>query len=330
MMTIRALTRAAAHHIYLEKEAPGHWVGTGAERLGLTGEVTPETFKAVRLGAHPETGEVLRVRKVSDRIYHKPWGTEIYKFREMYDLTISAPKSASVLTLFDDRIPAAHEQAVEKTWRAMEHRCGAMVIASYQHESSRTLDPQTHTHLVAGNLAHDGSKWRTLHANEWYRRQEQITVHYRERLFEKLEGYGYRIQYPEVAGVSPEIMARFSQRSQELNREIEKFTELNRVAPTTREVSIIVRNHRPAKIYLPKEEIRDRQLARLTPSERIQLTDVHQQAREREYVRYRDVTPAKEQERPAEKIRPSHPLIDHVESEPGLVVRPWSYGDAWG
>lgn len=308
MMSIHALSRAAGHHIYLEKESPGYWVGTGAEKLGLSEKVTPETFKSVRLGQHPETGENLRVRKVVDRVYRKPWGIETYKAREMYDLVISAPKSASVLALFDDRISGAHERAVEQTWRAMELRCGAMVIASYQHEYSRTLDPQTHTHLVAANLAHDGERWRTLHANEWYRRQERITVHYRERLFERLEGYGYRIQYPEVAGVSPEIMARFSQRSQERDREIEKFTAKHDVAPTSREVSILVRTHRPAKVHLPKEEIRERQLARLTPAERIQLTDVRERARER-------VSPA---------------LHDHVESEPGLSVRPWSYGDAWG
>lgn len=313
MMTIGPLTCAAGYRTYLEKESPGRWVGTGAERLKLAGEVTPETFRSIRLGLHPETGEKLRIREVSDRIYKKPWGLETYKAREMYDLVISAPKSASILALMDDRIPAAHERAVEQTWRAMEPRCGAMVIASYQHESSRTLDPQTHTHLVAGNLAYDGSRWRTLHANEWYRHQEQITVHYRERLFERLEGYGYRIQYPELAGVSPELMARFSQRSEERDREIEKFTEKYRQAPSTREVKVLVRTHRPEKVYLPKEEIRDRQLARLTPSERIQLTDVRERARE----------------------RVSHPLHDHVESEPGLSVRPWSYGreikpDAWG
>jgi conjugative relaxase-like TrwC/TraI family protein len=313
MMSIHAFSCAAGYRAYVEKESPGYWVGTGAERLKLAGEVTPETFRSIRLGLHPETGEKLRIREVSDRIYKKPWGLETYKAREMYDLVISAPKSASILALMDDRISAAHEQAVEQTWRHMESRCGAMVIASYQHDTSRTLDPQTHTHLVAGNLAYDGSRWRTLHANEWYRRQEQITVHYRERLFERLEGYGYRIQYPELAGVSPEIMERFSQRSQERDREIEKFTERNHVAPTTREVSILVRESRGNKLRLPKEEIRERQLERLTPSERIQLTDVRERARE----------------------RVSRPLMDHVESEPGLRVRPWSYGreikpDAWG
>jgi conjugative relaxase-like TrwC/TraI family protein len=325
MMTVRPLTRAAGHHIYLEKESPGHWVGTGAERLGLTGEVTPETFKAVRLGAHPETGEVLRVRKVSDRVYHKPWGTEIYKAREMYDITISAPKSVSVLTLFDDRIPAAHEHAAEQTWRAMEQRTGEMVVAAYQHEYSRRLDPQIHTHLVAGNLAFDGARWRTLHANEWYRRQEQITVHYREHLLGELERFGYRIEYPEVAGVSAEILARFSQRTKERDRKVAEFTEANGAAPTNREASILVRTNRPDKLYLPKAEIRERQLARLTPSERLQLTGVQQQSREREHVRFRDVTPAVGREKV--KGRPgSFPSFqDHVESEPGLTVRPWSY-----
>ena len=43
-----------------------------------------------------------------------------------------------------------------------------MVIARYDHDSSRELDPQLHTHLVAGNLTYDGveGKWKALNAYE--------------------------------------------------------------------------------------------------------------------------------------------------------------------
>ena len=33
-----------------------------------------------------------------------------------------------------------------------------LVIARYDHDTSRELDPQLHTHLVAGNLTYDGAE----------------------------------------------------------------------------------------------------------------------------------------------------------------------------
>jgi TrwC relaxase len=40
------------------------------------------------------------------------------------------------------------------------------VIARYDHNRSRELDPQLHTHLVAGNLSYDGveAKWKAFAA----------------------------------------------------------------------------------------------------------------------------------------------------------------------
>lgn len=261
----------------------------------------------MRLGEHPETGESLRIRKVVDRVYHKPWGTEVYKARELFDLTISAPKSVSVMGLVDPRITEAHQQAVDKVWRGMEHRCGGMVIAAYDHHYSRELDPQEHTHLVAGNLAFDGEKWRTLQANNLYRAQKEVTAHYREHLLGDLERQGYRIDYPELAEVPEELRERFSQRAVERDIAIAGFTKHHGRDPNPREVAILVRNHREEKQYPLAEEIRERQLARLSPSERESLVTLKERAAERERPMY---------------------LQDHVEHEaPAEYHRPWSYGE---
>src|ERR1700682_425406 len=40
----------------------GEWVGIGAEKLGLNGEVTPEQFEALRTNHHPLSGEQLTPR----------------------------------------------------------------------------------------------------------------------------------------------------------------------------------------------------------------------------------------------------------------------------
>jgi conjugative relaxase-like TrwC/TraI family protein len=309
MLSIRAMAHGDGYLNYLEKESPGQWVGTGAKILKLDGEVSKDDFHSVRKGLHPETQEKLRIRNVVDRIYNKPWGQEIYKARELYDLTISAPKSVSIMSMFDERISEAHQYAADRVWRGMEHQCGAMVIASFQHHYSRELDPQEHTHLVAGNLAFDGEKWRTLHANNWYRSQQQITEYYRENLLGTLERQGYRIDYPELAEVPQELIERFSQRAESRDSSIAAYVEHFGEEPSNREVAVMVRENREPKQYLPAEEIRERQLARLEPAEREQLVTVKERAYEQ-----------------GEKIHLPR-LHDSVESEEALAHRPWRYAE---
>lgn len=309
MLSIRGIPAGAGYLNYVGKEAEGRWLGTGAKILKLPEKVEPKEFHSVRKGLHPETEEKLRIREVSDRVYKKPWGEQIYKAKELYDLTISAPKSVSIMSLFDERIIEAHQYAADRVWRAMEHQCGAMVIASFQHHYSRQLDPQEHTHLVAGNLAFDGEKWRTLHANNWYRSQQQITEYYRENLLGALERQGYRIDYPELAEVPRELIDRFSQRAESRDSSIAAYVEHFGDEPSNREIAVMIREHREPKQYLPAAEIRERQLARLEPSEREQLVTVKERAWEQ-----------------GEKIHLPR-LSDSVESEEALAHRPWRYAE---
>ena len=41
-------------------EAPGRWLGGGAEALGLVGELRPDEFMSLMRGRHPLDGSVLR------------------------------------------------------------------------------------------------------------------------------------------------------------------------------------------------------------------------------------------------------------------------------
>lgn len=340
MLTIRPISSGAGYHFYLEKESTGEWVGTGAEILGLPEQVSADDFRAIRLGVHPETGEQLRIRKVVDRIYDKPWGPQVYKARELYDLTISAPKSASVLGLVDPQIAVAHAKAVESTWREMEQRCGAMVIAAYQHGTSRKLDPQIHTHLVAGNLAiSEPGRWRTLHANELYRGQAEITRHYREQMLGILEQQGYRIKYPEIAGIPKELLEKYSQRSEERNAAIrehlaDKNLDINQL--TNKEIAVLIRRFRDGKDAVGIAEGRERQLARLTPAEHTQLLSLKEAALERQSVAERPDTfspripTADGSEQPSEspKSKLKLSLDDHTDFEAGLKEQHWNYGEA--
>ena len=90
---------------------PGQWIGAGAERLGLKGEVTREQFHALCENRNPETGERLTQRQLKEG-----------QRRVFYDFTCSAPKSVSVLavTLADERLVTAHEEATRIAFRELE------------------------------------------------------------------------------------------------------------------------------------------------------------------------------------------------------------------
>ena len=156
----------------------GQWIGRGAELLGLEGAVSMEQFDAIRQGNDPATNEFLRPRQSADRIRERVVNgktiTETANARNLYDFTVSAPKAVSVQALEDPRLVGAHKLAVAEMAAEMERSAGAyvrkdgaqgtrttsnLVIARYDHDSSRELDPQLHAHLVAGDPPMTG--WRT-------------------------------------------------------------------------------------------------------------------------------------------------------------------------
>src|SRR5579863_10483528 len=89
---------------------PGTWQGKAAEVLGLSGPVQREAFRALANGRDPRTGEAL--------IALGPGG----EHRSGLDLTFSAPKSVSVLSLADERLLEAHHFAVAQTLQYIEDR----------------------------------------------------------------------------------------------------------------------------------------------------------------------------------------------------------------
>ena len=66
----------------LPVSGPGRWVGTAAAGIGLAGPVEPDAFRRLLQGRHPRTGLALGSGRTSVAAF---------------DLTFSAPKSASVL-----------------------------------------------------------------------------------------------------------------------------------------------------------------------------------------------------------------------------------------
>ena len=302
MLTIRALTGGesyASQHLssndyYSEHEkVVGQWQGHGAELLGLQGEVTLEQFDAVRQGIAPESGEFLRPRQSADRFNEA--GERTGTARNLYDFTVSAPKSVSVQAMVDPRLLEAHKGAVNEMAREMESLAGArvrqhgrdenrstgnLVLAVYQHDSSRELDPQLHSHLVAANLTYDGAerRWKALQASDIYEQRAYLTEVYRNALAARVNELGYTIEdrYDagrergfEIQGLSAETLEKFSQRSEQRDQAIAAFAELQGRQPTNGEIAVLVRETRSDKLSeISTAEVKAQQWARLAPAER--------------------------------------------------------------
>jgi conjugative relaxase-like TrwC/TraI family protein len=327
MLTIRAMSNGSgysARHLqysdyYSEDERiTGQWQGRGAQLLGLSGEVRTEQFEALRQGLHPETGEFLRPRQSADRFSAD--GTSQSHGRNLYDFTISAPKSVSIMAELghDERLVEAHRTAVQETLKELEdhagtrvrleganhNRCtGNLVLAVYHHDTSRELDPQLHTHAVAANLTHDGAegRWKAVQASEIYERRAYLTEVYRNALAREVCSLGYEIENRsgvngkdlgfEIKGVSHQILEKYSQRSEQRDQAINEFVKANNRPPTDNEVAILVRESRADKlIEVSSAEVHSRQCARLSQEERLVLEQIREGAATRCQIHQRDMS----------------------------------------
>ena len=221
---------------YLDgEEPPGRWWGRAVGRLGLHDWVDPGDFLAVMAGQDPSTGQDLGRRFGEGSV-------------RGYDATFSAPKSVSVLFAVGDdqvreQVGEAHEQAVESVlgWvedhahtRVRRHGhimcvdAGGLVVGLFRQHTSRRLDPQLHTHAVIANRvpASDG-RWLALDARSLMVDQRTLSALYHADLRSELTGrLGVEWEIPEhgiaeIAGIPVDILARFSRRTNDVERRLE-------------------------------------------------------------------------------------------------------------
>jgi len=222
----------------------GQWIGTGAEQLGLSGKVRADDFLRLCENQHPATGETLTQRLNTVRIGN---GKEEVNRRVFYDFTFSPPKSVSVaaLTGADERIVAAHDQAVWSAMRELEtfaatrvraggghgdRSTGNVVAALFTHDTSRALDPHLHTHCVIFNATFDPveQRWKALQNYGMLQARKFAENVYYHELARQLRSFGYQINnHPrgdfQIEGVSEEICDRFSKRDAEVDKALAKL-----------------------------------------------------------------------------------------------------------
>ena len=229
----------AREDYYLEGgEPPGKWFGEGAERLGLVGEVEPDHLYNLFAGLAP-SGEYSLVQKQQHdgKADHRPG----------WDLTFSAPKSVSTLWSQSEEgerlvIQKIHAKAVTDALAYLQDTASVtrrgkggkdlekvgLVVAMFEHSTSRAMDPQLHTHALVMNLSiRDDYTTGTLSSLDLFLSKMAAGALYRAELAKGLEEHlGLRVHrersWFEVDGVSEDLMQTFSKRRDAIEEALSK------------------------------------------------------------------------------------------------------------
>jgi conjugative relaxase-like TrwC/TraI family protein len=246
-------------------ESPGRWRGAGARALNLDARRTVKRHEFMRLmgGCHPANGLVLRPMGARSTV-------------SGFDLTFSAPKSASVLFAIGDdhmagELLAAHEHAVDAALTYLEREACAtrrgrdglerlrgdgFIAASYRHRMSRAGDPQLHTHVVVANMTQADGRYTALDARALYHHKSAGGAVYRAVLRaevrERLPWAGWHRAGRglfELDGVPESVLRHFSQRRVEIEERAFELAGVAAAELSRERMQAIALSTRRAKSY---------------------------------------------------------------------------------
>ncbi|MFK7917142.1 MAG: MobF family relaxase [Ilumatobacter sp.] len=238
----RNVVRGAEDYYAGDGDAPGVWVG----RCDLVGAVAGTLATAV------DSKLLLKAKCAPDGMrLGKTNVTE--RSVTAFDLTFSAPKSASVLYALGDlavsaAVEAAFTAAVEQAIASLSPRvaytrtghAGAAVVDTdgvfgvrYRHRTSRALDPQLHDHVLISNAVRTQSdgEWRTIDARGLYRNAKAAGVEF-QTFFRSALGASLGVEFGEVdangqadiVGIDQAVLDEFSRRSVDIEAALGEWT----------------------------------------------------------------------------------------------------------
>lgn len=247
------------------------WEGKSAEILGIQGQVVDkERFKRYL------NGEIAGTNVGTMR-------NGEYQHKAGFDLQFAPPKSVSVVALVggDDRVVQAHNEAVKASIKLLEEKAtfirkhtrdengkdimehqatGNLLCAVFKHNTSRKLDAHLHSHVATLNFTKAKTgEWKSIESRHIYCTQKEIGLYYRQHLSAKLKELGYQINRQqdasfEIAGVPDNIIKAFSQRRDEIEKELEKQGYTRETAPAALKEKIAHR-FRDKKIHVEPEKL---------------------------------------------------------------------------
>lgn len=226
---------------YYAHDGGGEWWSTGETIVRSGTAVDRDTFRDLCAGLDPATGD--QPGRASGLV--RGAGE---KHRAGWDLTLSSPKTIGLLWAAGNEeqralMRKAHSSAVEATLRfiiredLLAVRLGAggtaretpadILVAKFDHFTSREGDPELHTHCVLLNVAGSADgRYRTLEPRDLYRWTKTVGGYYRAHLAERLREYGLEAREAgrgqfEIAGIPQKVIGRFSKRSQQIEAIVE-------------------------------------------------------------------------------------------------------------
>ncbi len=303
MMSIKKVESSKRAASYFDKDdyytrdsSPSAWLGTGAAKIDLSGEVSKDKFERILEGWITDEQRLGNNGRRTD-----PSGA--WEHTPGWDMTFSAPKSVSILAevIGDERIIAAHDEAVAAAIAYTEGKyavtrakegsrvayvnTGNLTVAAFRHDVSRELEPQLHTHAVVANATmHDG-KWMSLHSRPLYAGKMDIGLYYRQELALRLAALGYEIERSaggmfEIAGVSEHAKAVFSTRSAQIEEYLGGIG-LTRETATSEQISAAAIYTRSRKRAFDRDTLTNQWREDLTRPEALKLEALEAAARQR-------------------------------------------------
>lgn len=276
MMTVSNLSAGHAASGYYQSEGyymdgaseadrSTEFYGQGAKEAGLSEQIDNDQFAALLDGQAPDGRLMGRIRDGERE--HRPG----------IDLTFSAPKGVSIaaLVLEDSRVVSAHNEAVKATLdyaeqhvvryrqveggEVVEKTGGKIIVGLFQHDTSRALDPQLHTHAVIANMVKgEDGEYRALHNDQIYRSKMVLGQVYRNELAQRLQALGYETEAKDkglfdITAIHKDLVDGFSKRREEILSSLEsRGLEAN-----AKNSALATLSTRSAKEPINRAELRD-------------------------------------------------------------------------
>lgn len=244
--TAKYVAKAVAEYAADQGRAPSAWVGRGADELNLGGSVDSAVLAHLFEGRSPDGASTL-VQRPGKCMTRKG---KVREGKFGWEIICPAPKSASILGQFDERIVDAvfrvslrvatevdrrlmvSDQRAGKRGRAGLKRASGGVVAVFLHGHGRPThdgaapDPHLHTHLEIPNLAWDAArgKWFTIAAERIFADQKSVNAYFLAELAIEMRRLGYNLYRGnhswQIEGVSQALLDHFSSRSKSRAAEI--------------------------------------------------------------------------------------------------------------
>lgn len=289
----------SSNDYYSEHEkVQGYWRGELADAFGLRDKVvTSEEFSLFQRNVNPKTLGRLTQKNM-------PGGPRFFDFQ------VAAPKSVSVMSMFDERLVEAHRESVRIAMAELEklaavrvrdgenvrtnnyETTGKLVYAEFMHDTSRAFDPQLHTHNVVCNVTQAGDgRYKALETLEMCRAIRYAGKVYHNEMAARCRELGYEtvetrdrkgnVIWYDLACVPADVMERFSKRRQQIEKAEAEFIAEHGRKPTLSENNYLSTSTRTDKMLTStSEKVREFQMGQLGHREEAQLYAAAKHAKE--------------------------------------------------